>query len=150
MGSITCRLFSTKGYPHGVTAAIYMFNLPNKGNAQEIMALLNQYSTSPFLSANQWAVKNIELLPGQGPRWKSSLNQDQHQPLPKALPPPSQPHKQKVATKPILVINLINKMEIKKPDTQMTGMLPCLVLPATIIAISDKTEDSNHILLSRL
>ena len=73
------------------------------------------------------------------------MNRDQHQPLPKALPPLSQPHKQKLATKETYnVINFAKKEKeilIKKPDTQMTGMLPCLVLPATIIAISGKTDD---------
>ena len=33
------------------------------------------------------------------------------------------------------------KFSILKPDTRMTGMFPCLVFAATIIAISGKTND---------
>ena len=93
--------------------------------------------------------KNTNMIkrPGRGPMWKWGLIRVQHRLEPKARKPRSQPWQQRI-TKWILRDNdqLSCDSELaffSWPDTPMTGMLPCLVLSAAIIAMSGKPEVSS-------
>ena len=95
------------------------------------------------------STKNTNMIkrPGRGPMWKWGLIRVQHRLEPKARKPRSQPWQRRI-TKWILRDNeqLSCDSELaffSWPDTPMTGMLPCLVLSAAIIAMSGKPEVSS-------